>query len=37
MTENEYSIAIKDLIKTVIAAGFFVYGFLILAFIFDIH
>tara|TARA_R110002049_G_scaffold252264_2_gene427284 strand:- start:19548 stop:19661 length:114 start_codon:yes stop_codon:yes gene_type:complete len=37
MTDNEYKTAITDLVKAVIAGAFFLYGFFILAFIFDIH
>jgi len=37
MTENEYNTAIKQLIQTVIAGVVLLYGFVILAAIFDIH
>ena len=37
MTENEYSIAIKQLIQTVIVGVILLYGFVILLAIFDIH
>ena len=37
MTENEYNAAIKQLVQTIIAGVVFLYGFVILAAIYDIH
>ena len=37
MTEAEYKEAMRQLIKAVIVGVILIYGFFILAFVFDIH